>query len=374
MKNLKNLILPIIFIIGSNILFSCEEGEGGSASTKPKARGAIGEIILVVDSTKWEGPVGDALRDVFEQDVPGLIRYESMFDIRKVDPRGMTRILKMATNIIYVTTFDDRKSASQNINALFSKEAKEKAAADPDLYFLRTADEFAQGQEVIYLFGNNEAELIKNLQQNKDKLQNLFHVRERGRMEKILLSRKSSSAKIAGEQLGLSVNVPASYQIVKSENDFLWLRQPTPTTDRADISMFFYSTDYISEEQVFPESIIELRNKITKMHIYGDPQNRNSFLTIERVDPSPVFRNFRIKDNYAVEIRGGWKTNNLSMGGSFLAYVIIDEKKGKLYYMEGFVYYPNEAHREAIREIETVLLSTELLTEENKRGKQINSK
>lgn len=367
MKNLKNLLLPIIFIIGSNILFSCEDGEGGS-STKPKARGAIGEIILAVDSTKWEGPVGDALRDVFEQDVPGLIRYESMFDIRKVDPRGMTRILKMASNIIYVTTFDDRKSASQNINALFSKEAKEKAAADSDLYFLRTADEFAQGQEVVYLFGNNEAELIKNIRQNKSKLQNLFQVRERVRMEKILLSRKNSSAKIAGEQLGLSVNVPASYQIVKSENDFLWLRQPTPRTDRADISMFFYSTDYNSEEQVFPESIIDLRNKITKMHIYGDPQKRNSFLTIERVDPSPVFSNFRIQDNFAVEIRGGWKTNNLSMGGSFLAYVIIDEKKGKLYYMEGFVYYPNEAHREAIREIETVLLSTELLTEENKRG------
>lgn len=368
MKNLKNLFLPIIFIIGSNILFSCEEGEGGSSSTKPKARGSIGEIILVIDSTKWEGPVGDALRDVFEEDVPGLIRYESMFDIRKIDPRGMTRILKMATNIVYVTTFDDRKSASQNINALFSKEAKEKAAADPDLYFLRTADEFAQGQEVVYLFGNNEEELIKNIRQNKGKLQNLFQVRERARMEKILLSRKSSGAKIAGEQLGLSVNVPASYQIVKSENDFLWLRQPTPRTDRADISMFFYSTDYNSEEQVFPESILELRNKITKMHIYGDPQNKNSFLTIERVDPSPVFRNFRIKNNYAVEIRGGWKTNNLSMGGSFLAYVIIDEEKGKLYYMEGFVYYPNEAHREAIREIETVLLSTELLTEENKRG------
>jgi hypothetical protein len=76
MKNLRNLFLPIIFIIGSNILFSCGEGEGGSSSTKPKARGAIGEIILAIDSAKWDGPVGEALRDVFEEDVPGLIRYE----------------------------------------------------------------------------------------------------------------------------------------------------------------------------------------------------------------------------------------------------------------------------------------------------------
>jgi hypothetical protein len=34
--------------------------------------------------------------------------------------------------------------------------------------------------------------------------------------------------------------------------------------------------------------------------------------------------------------------------------------------MEGFVYYPNEAHREAIREIETILLATDLLDEKEK--------
>lgn len=366
MKNLKNIFLPLILIIGASILWSCEDSDSNSSSTKPKARGAIGEIILAIDSAKWDGPVGEALRGVFQQDVPGLIRDESMFDIRKVDPRGMTRILRMATNIVYVTTFDDRKSASQNINALFSKEAKEKAAADPNLYLLRSADEFAQGQEVVYLFGNNEQELVQNIEKNKNKLQNLFQVRERNRMEKILLSRKNSAAKVAGENLGLSINVPASYQIVKAEDDFLWLRQPTPRTDRADISMFFYEIDYTSEEQVFPESIIALRDKITKMHIYGNPDNRNSYLIIERVDPTPVFSNFKINDNFGIEIRGGWKTNNLSMGGSFLAYVIVDAEKGKLYYMEGFVYYPNEAHREAIREIETVLLATELLNDENR--------
>lgn len=350
------------FIIASFGFWSCQGDEESQNSTKPKARGAIGEIILAIDSAKWEGPLGQTLKEVFLEDVSGLIRDESMFDVRKVDPRAMTRILKMATNIVYVTTFDDKRAASQNINAQFSKEAKEKAANDPSLYLLRAADEFAVGQEVLYLFGNNEKELIQNLRANKQKIQNLFQVRERGRLNKLLLNRKSSAARVAGEKLGLSINVPASYQIVKAENDFLWLRQPTPRSDRPDISMFFYEMDYISEDQVFPQSILELREKITKMHIYGNPSNRNSYLITERVDPTPVFSNFKINNNFAVEIRGGWKTKNLSMGGSFLAYVIVDDKKGKLYYMEGFVYYPNEAHRESIREIETVLLATEVLS------------
>lgn len=361
MKKILNVtgILAFFLLLGTFSACDSKEGEA-SSSTKPKARGAIGEIILAIDSAKWQGPVGAALKEVFMEDQKGLIRDEYIFDVRKVDPRGMTRILKMATNIVYVTTFDDRSAASQNINATFTKEAKEKAAADPSLYMLRSKDEFAQGQEVVYLFGKDEQSLIKNIRENKTRLQNLFQVRERARLEKILLSRKNSAAKVAGRDLGLEVNVPASYQIAKAEDNFLWLRQPTPRTDKPDISMFFFSTDYTSEDQVFPENVIALRESITKQHIFGDPNNRNSYIITERVDPSPAFNNFKINDNFAVEIRGGWKTNNLSMGGSFLGYLWVDNKLGKMYYMEGFVYYPNEAHREAIREIETILLATEL--------------
>ncbi|TVP48735.1 MAG: DUF4837 family protein [Mongoliibacter sp.] len=361
----KRITTVMLICIASIAFWSCEETEESKNSTKPKARGAIGEIILAIDSTKWDGPVGKELKAIFQEDVHGLIRDESMFDIRKVDPRGMNRMLKMATNIVYVTTFDDKKAASQRINALFSKEAKEQASEDPSRYILRSEDEFAIGQEVIYLFGNNEAELIENLRANKNKLQNLFQVKERNRLEKAILNRKSSAAKVAGRELGLEINVPASYQIAKTADNFLWLRQPTPRADRADISLFFYETDYISEEQLFPEALLELREKITKMHIYGDPKNRNSYLVTERVDPIPIFNNFSINNNFTIEIRGGWKTNNLSMGGSFMAYVVVDDKNGKLYYMEGFLYYPNEAHREAIREIETLLLATELSPNED---------
>lgn len=364
MKSFKKLLSIVVILISMGTIWSCDDYGKDSNSTKPKARGAIGEIVLAIDSTKWQGPVGQALQEVFLADVKGLIRDESMFSIRRVDPRAMTRILKMATNIVYVTTFDDKKAGSQNINKLFSKEAKEKAAEDPSLYMLRSEDEFAVGQELIYLFGNNEEELIKNLNQNKNKLQNLFHVRERGRLEKNILNRKSSVARVAGEKLGLAINVPASYQIAKAEDDFLWLRQPTPRTDRADISLFFYETDYTSEEQVFPENVIKLRDQITQKHLFGDPNNKQSYLVVEKVDPTPVFNNFNINDNFAVEIRGGWKTANISMGGSFLAYVIVDSKKGKLYYMEGFVYFPNQGHREAIREIETLLLATDILPEQ----------
>jgi hypothetical protein len=271
----------------------------------------------------------------------------------------------MYTNLIYVTTFDDKRGGSQVINAQFTKESKDKAAADPSLYTLRMEDEYATDQEVLYLFGNSEAELIANLKKNRDKLQNLFEVRERGRLEKALFARKNSAAEYdARNNLGIEIQAPASYQIAKSTKDFLWMRSPTPTERRPDISIFFYETDYISEEQTFPANILSLRDSIAGQHIFGDPDDPSSFVVSEKQIP-PAFRNMVINDNFTVEIRGTWKTNNISMGGTYLGYLMVDQAKGKLYYMEGFVYFPNEVHRDALREIQTILLNTNVSWNEN---------
>jgi len=350
----------------SLLLLSCS-GENGETSNamKPKAKGSIGEIVLAIDSTKWAGPVGEELRGIFEADLPGMIRSEPQFKVHRVDPRAMTRMLKMYTNLIFVTTFDDKKGGSQVLNAQFTPESKAKAAADPSMYSLRMEDEFAQGQEVLYLFGNNEQELIANLRKNKDQLQNLFEVRERDRLAKPLLARKNAAAQSDGRKnLGIEIMPPASYQIAKSVPGFLWLRQPTPTQDRPDISVYFHVQDYTKEEQTFPQNILALRDSLAKVHVFADPEDPNSFMTSEKQIP-PAFRNMVINDNFTVEIRGTWKTNDMSMGGTYLGYLMVDQKKGKLYYMEGFVYFPNEVHRDALREIQAVLLNTNINWTEN---------
>jgi hypothetical protein len=43
MENFKKITIALMLIIATLTTWSCEEGEG-SSSTKPKARGAIGEI------------------------------------------------------------------------------------------------------------------------------------------------------------------------------------------------------------------------------------------------------------------------------------------------------------------------------------------
>ena len=85
---MKAIYLNLLFLC-CLFIFSCEEG-ADSLSSKPKARGSIGEIVLAIDSTKWAGPVGDELLAIFEADLPGMLRSESLFKVHRVDPRAMT--------------------------------------------------------------------------------------------------------------------------------------------------------------------------------------------------------------------------------------------------------------------------------------------
>ena len=357
---IKKLFLILLFFVPLAMAGCGEENEEDSGdSAKPNARGEVGEIILVIDSLKYEGPVGDALRDIFEEDIRGLERQEKIFNLRRVDPRAMNRLLRSATNLVYVTTFDDKNHGSQVINAQFSPESKEKVRSDSTMFMLRNENEFAIGQVVLYLFGANEEQLIQNLKANKDRIQNMYEVRERERLANGILSRKNSAIHVKGqEKFGIGINVPASYQFVMEEDKFIWLRQPTLTPNRPDISLFFYETEYTSEEQVFPENIIKLRDDITRTRIFGDPDVPSSYVEVQQMSV-PSFRNMTVQGMYAVELRSQWRTHNISMGGSFLSYTIVDQERGKLYYIDGFVYYPNEAHRRSLREIETILLATE---------------
>ena len=62
-----------------------------------------------------------------------------------------------------------------------------------------------------------------------------------------------------------------------------------------------------------------------------------------------------LNGNYAFELRGLWKLSDISAGGPFVSYTTVDEKLGRLYYIEGYVYRPSDDKRDWIREMDTIL-------------------
>ena len=335
------------------------DGEGAkevkNTSLLPEASGEPGEIVVVINKKKYEDILGDAIKEVFREPVPGLTRTEPMFTIRVVDPFEFNRIFKVARNLVYVASFQGNAAADKWLQGTFSDASKERILNNPELFMQTSDDQYAKGQKVLQLFGKDDATLIKNLREKKNLVQNYFNIAEKERLSRsIRMSSQSRNIlRKVNERLNVNIKIPAGYELAMLEDDFMWARA-LPSVGPSK-NLFIYSKPYESQDEFDQNNVIRLRNQIGQKYIFGDPQNPESFMTTENQYVKPVFRNINFKDQYTVEMKGAWKTNNLSVGGTFVSYTFVDKASNRLYYIEGFVIHPNEEHRELIREMESLL-------------------
>ncbi|NVK83624.1 MAG: DUF4837 family protein [Cytophagia bacterium] len=359
----------VLFILAACFTMACTKDKNGAqvdvdgsgkAKAKndmylPDATGEPGEIVIVMNKRKYDGELGDAIKEVFREPVPGLTRTEPMFTIRVIEPFDFNRIFQLSRNLVYVVSLEGNSAADKWLQGTFGEDSKQAILSDPSRFMQTSDNQYAKGQKVLQLFGKDDKTLINNLLENAEVVQNFFNIAEKQRLADDLRMSTASKAILnrVNDQLGVSIKIPANYELAMLEDDFMWARY-LPAVGPSK-NLFVYTKDYKSQEEFDHENIIKLRDEIGHKYIYGDPDNPESFMITENVYMKPVFRNINFRDKYTVEMKGAWKTNNFSVGGTFVSYTFVDEAKGKLYYIEGFVIYPNEDHRELIREMESLL-------------------
>lgn len=334
-------------------LWSCN---GNNKENLPSATGLTGDMYLVMDSLQWKGPLGAVIDSLFNIEMQGLPRKEPVFKMRWIDPQKLNFVLEQRRNLIFAVTLDKNTSGATRLKRLFTPESIQKIKTDKSSYVLTMPDMYAKGQEVMYLYGNTEKELINNIRTKGHFLLEHFNRREKERLSISLFK--------AGQITGVSdwlkknrscdIKIPFGYKLVINNEDFLWMRQ---INTRDDKDIFVASVPYHSMEQFQKENLIALRDQFCKKYLFEDPDVANSYLITETTIPFiPVStKEVNMNGNYAVELRGLWRANNFSMGGPFVGYAMVDEPKGRFYYIEGFTFSPSKDQREIMRELETIL-------------------
>jgi hypothetical protein len=348
------MIRPALVLMLSGLLWGCNSN--GNSEYLPKATGRPGDIVLVMDSTQWHGQLGSALREVLLGEVQGLPREETYFNVIHAHPSGRILMLKAIRNLMYVFTLDENTPGSRAIANGFTPESLEQIRQDTSFHITTAADVNARGQVVMHLFGENEEALIRHIRENADRIVGFFNKAERDRLEASILSTSSTRelTEFVKKEYQCSIRLPFGYQVADQQDDFVWFRKIEPEIDK---DVFIAFKPYESEYQLLPDSLIAWRDQVARKYLYGDPANPVSYLITEREIPfNPVRgRQIQVNGKYAMEIRGLWRTNNKSMGGPFVGVSLVDEERGRLYYIEGFTYSPSKAQREIMRELEAIL-------------------
>ncbi len=345
MRNLLIILIALIFF-----MIGCQSAtDKVKKDFMPIARGEVDEIILVMDSAQWETQLGDELRDMYQQYMRILPQDEYEFTMNKVNPRKLNDVLKNAMNMIFVMTLDSRTLESRTIREYFTDNSLKMIQGDSSIFYTVRRDEFAKGQIVLYLFAQDEAQLIEHIKDNKGSLKELFAsaVRERVREKSLKKLEKEIVASIE-EKHGFHIDVPFGWDLAKDVKDFVWLRKLDADFEQ---NVFVYETDYLSKD-VF-DDITAFRDSITETYL-RDSQRPTKYITRQPTIPLYTKRT-SFKGQFAVEARGLWKISDNSAGGPFVSYTLVDEKSQKLYYIEGYVFAAGMKKKALVREVDAIL-------------------
>ncbi len=335
------------------LLSSCENTDTTTFKDSIKSTGGIAEIIVVMDKEKWEGSVGDALREILEEEMPGLPQDEPRFKLIYIQPGDLKGYFNKHHHLLFVTLLDDNSVPGKKMKSYFTKESLEMIQKDEKLFMFTKNDENAKGQQTIHLFAKNDSLLIENIKSNKTKLLTTLYNEELKRIRKSIytLNEQTKLSDYILKTHQINIRVPAGYDIAKDVENFIWIRYLSEPFDK---SIYITYKPYTSAGYFNLKELIQWRDSLGYRYI-NDAEIEDSYMSTE-VENLPVDTlKTTINSKFAMEYRGLWKLKNKTRGGAFLGYAFVDEKAKRFYYVEAFLYAPSQDKRNAMLEMEAIL-------------------
>ena len=329
MKNIR-LIAAMLILLTS---FSSCVDENGSEIKKARSVGGTSEILMVTQNDEqWNGQMGQAVRDFFEQEQYGLPQPEKNFKVAHINLDALNDMFKKHRNLIIAKIDKDIK------NPLV--ETQHNLDSEP--------------QFVIRITASSPESWVRAFETQKDGLKLIFDDNERKRFQEYF--RPMTDSKLVAQlkkKFGISMNVSEGYVIAANGDNCMWLLQ---RGEDKDMSFVIYELPYKDTADLNLNNIIKVRDSIVQKYIPGPLDG--SYMTTDKEFVKPVSKVLPdFPAGYAVETRGMWNVVGDFMAGPFLSYSIVDPTSSKIITAEGWIYYPNKEKRDLLRQQESILYS-----------------
>jgi hypothetical protein len=326
-----NFVIVLVFLFLSMAGFTgCEMQSTGM---KPST-GKTNELLVVTNSnTYWNGTLGQTIKTFFGRELPGMPQSESMFSVAHIPDAGFTQMLQSHHNLFIV-----------DINSSFR---------EPIIETRR--DLWASPQRVVKITVPDEATFYQEFEQRKEAIIELFNENERRRATNAFAAiRDNKITGMLNDLLDLDILIPESFTVAVKESDFVWLRREAQQFSQGILIYTFPYTDTMAFNY---DEIIAKRNELTAKYVPGPADG--SYMIVSMIEP-PFAETISFNDNYTVEMRGLWEVSGDFMGGPFINFTLVDEKRSRIITVDGFVYNPGYDKRDLLRQLEALLYTLNL--------------
>ncbi len=367
------LIAPILSLLG------CGDGGILGGDYRPDATGLEGQITVVVDSSLWSGPTGEALRNHVGGAIETLPSIEPEFDLELVRLASQAA-LDMAQdrkNVLFVGLITDSTSEqntpeSEYLNILFQNDSLRQTIMAGSPALVARPNHWRRNQLVYYLVAGSEEDLIRSIEANSDDLRYHYNLVSRSRLHRDMfdIGRQHSVEQTLMNRHGFAVHGQHDYFIAIDTTQFVWLRRSLTDTWR---SLFVYYEENADPSKLNAEWIVSARDALTQRYIGG---TAGGWIEVDGRRPLTA-QEINFKERFAIELRGLWhmvgeengRKFPFGMGGPFVTYAFYDEPSRRLYLIDGMVFAPNFPKREFMRQMEVIAYTFRTLEEqEDERG------
>lgn len=334
-------------------------GCGAGGDFRPEAVGPEGRITVVIDSARWDGPLGLALRQQLGDTIATLPAPEPAFQIRRVGigSQGQFDELQKEKNLVFVAPIDDSTNVARFLRSVFAPEAQEAIRGGNSAVIARR-DVWRRKQQVFYLTASDENNLIAAIRADGRALRDTFNVVTRQRLYREMFDRgrQPEIEEQLMESHGFAVNVQHDYQIANDTTNFVWLRRVLADSWR---SLFVYYEENADPSMLTPEWIYATRDSLTNRYLQGTVEGYRVIIDYRRPLES---EEIDFEGRYAYETRGLWVMARpaedgrilVDGGGPFLTYAFYDQASGRIYLIDGMVFAPGHDKREFLRHMEVI--------------------
>ena len=332
---MKKLILSIV-TIAIIFLSSCKDGD--QSSLLPNVTGKSGEVILVIEPDHWASNIGMEFQKKLSQAYPALPQGEPMFDLIHIPYTAFTNIFKTHRNIVFAKV--------------------DKGLHEPKIVVQK--DVWAKPQIIVNVLAPNDSVLETLVKEKGDLLVGRILKKE---MERYVNSykrhEKISAINRLENKFGIRLTVPGGYTLDVDTTDFVWMER----RGRGDVvqGILVYSYDK-PEVELTTDYLFAKRTQFTKKYVPGP--TTGSYMIVEP-EAVPYRREIKVNDINVIELRNLWKVENDFMGGPFVSFSFVDEKRNKVINIDGFVYAPRLDKRDYLRQVEAILNSVKIPVHES---------
>lgn len=351
--SVTSFVVAPLLVASLIFLSACGDGD-----FRPEAVGAEGEIFVVMDSTLWRGPAGDAVRNEIGTYIPTLPAPEASFDLRQVslDSRTLDRI-RASKNIVFVAPLTDTSNVGQFLRSRLPEGGAEIISSGGQVVASRP-DLWRRNQRVFFIAAADTADLIQTLNQHGSAIRDTFNTVTRQRLTREMF-RRGRQPDLENQLMdahGFAVSIQHDYTIATDTTDFVWLRRILSDTWR---SLFVHYIDGADPSIITPQWIAATRDSLTRDYVQG---NLGGWVEIDRRMPVEA-EEVDFRGRYGHELRGVWQMvgqdesgNRIQFGmaGAFITYAFYDQDTDRVYLIDGMIFAPRYDKREFLRQMEVI--------------------